>query len=121
MSESVPEGYVADHHAPDEFFVRCTECGRVSKTSDRMVAHDRAESHGLSCAQTGVTPVRELEDEDRATESGRERAMTDGGQPAPEHRAVDGGFECEECGATRSTPLGIARHRARHQQERGSR
>lgn len=29
----------------------------------------------------------------------------------PEHRAVEGGFECE-CGATRRTPLGIARHRA---------
>lgn len=27
-----------------------------------------------------------------------------------EYRAVDGGFECE-CGATRSTPLGMARHR----------
>jgi len=32
-------------------------------------------------------------------------------QHAPEHRAVDGGFECE-CGTTRQTPLGIARHRA---------
>jgi len=27
------------------------------------------------------------------------------------HEAVDGGFVCE-CGAERSTPLGIARHRA---------
>lgn len=27
------------------------------------------------------------------------------------HEAVDGGFECV-CGATRLTPLGIARHRA---------
>jgi len=30
---------------------------------------------------------------------------------APKHRAVDGGFECDDCGATRQTPLGISRHR----------
>lgn len=28
-----------------------------------------------------------------------------------EHQAVDGGFECQHCGATRQTPLGMARHR----------
>jgi hypothetical protein len=29
-----------------------------------------------------------------------------------EHEAVDGGFVCDRCGAERSTPLGIDRHRA---------
>lgn len=29
-----------------------------------------------------------------------------------EHEPVPGGFECERCGATRQTPLGMARHRA---------
>jgi len=33
--------------------------------------------------------------------------MTDG------HEAVPGGFECPRCGATRQTPLGMARHRER--------
>lgn len=28
-----------------------------------------------------------------------------------EHDAVPGGFECDKCGATRRTPLGIERHR----------
>jgi len=32
--------------------------------------------------------------------------MSDGHQP------VEGGFVCEECGATRQTPLGIERHRS---------
>jgi hypothetical protein len=29
-----------------------------------------------------------------------------------EHEAVPGGFKCQKCGTTRSTPLGIERHRA---------
>ncbi|MFC6785383.1 hypothetical protein [Halobaculum halobium] len=45
-----------------------------------------------------------------------EGAATDGGQP--EHGAVKGGFECE-CGATRQTPLGIARHRSNCRRTRG--
>lgn len=32
-----------------------------------------------------------------------------------EHEPADGGFECR-CGATRQTPLGIARHRATHRE-----
>jgi len=31
---------------------------------------------------------------------------------ASEHDAVTGGFVCQECGATRRTPLGIERHRS---------
>jgi len=39
---------------------------------------------------------------------GRE-VRADGGRP--EHQPVDGGFVCDECGAVRETPLGMARHR----------
>jgi len=33
------------------------------------------------------------------------------GPMSDNHREVNGGFVCDECGATRRTPLGIARHR----------
>ena len=46
---------------------------------------------------------------------GHGQLVTDGGievtRRDPAHEAVDGGFECARCGATRSTSLGIARHR----------
>lgn len=42
-------------------------------------------------------------------------------QSDPAHEAVEGGFECNRCGTTRETPLGIARHREFCRRQRGER
>ncbi|WP_121822852.1 hypothetical protein [Halostella salina] len=60
--------YVHDPEDPEKFLVRCTDCGEIGDFSDRGDAHSRAESHGLNCAPTGVTPVSS------------KRVVSDGGQ-----------------------------------------
>jgi hypothetical protein len=72
----------------------CTECGE--RVGD--------------CVLTDGVCLRCREDADSP------RLVTDGGNP--EHQAVEGGFECE-CGTTRQTPLGMARHRERCRRCRG--
>jgi len=57
----LPDGLEPDHHDPDSFSVRCTNCGHLDTFDARARAHRKANSHGLDCAPTGVTPVSEPE------------------------------------------------------------
>lgn len=59
--DAIPRGYVVDHDAPEEFVVRCTECGHLATVDDRGKAHRRADNHALYCSSTGVCPVRPLD------------------------------------------------------------
>ena len=67
--------YEHDPHDPGAFLVRCTECVDDPECvgeweySNRGDAHSKADSHGLNCAPTGVTPVSS------------KRVATDGSQP----------------------------------------
>ena len=56
-SGAVSRGSEVDHINPDEFVVRCTECGRIGRKDGRGRAHRLADNHALRCSQTGVTPV----------------------------------------------------------------
>ena len=56
-SGAIPRGWSVDHRTPSDFVVRCTACGRISIRDERATAHRQAQSHALSCSQTGVTPV----------------------------------------------------------------
>jgi hypothetical protein len=66
-ASELPDGLEPDHHDPDSFSVRCTNCGYLDTKESRARAHRKADNHGLNCAPTGVTPVSEL------------RVATDGG------------------------------------------
>ncbi|MCY4731141.1 hypothetical protein KY092_11305 [Natronomonas gomsonensis] len=66
MTRHIPGGYAPDHNTPSQFVVRCSDCGRVCIRDDRGDAHDRADSHALHCAQTGVTPISFIGDEEQA-------------------------------------------------------
>ncbi|SHG77491.1 hypothetical protein [Halobaculum gomorrense] len=80
----------------------CPKCGElVLFITTRGPDDHRATPCGC---RVGSYRLEEFEDAEESR-----RAIADGGRL--EHRAVDGGFECE-CGAKRRTPLGIARHRA---------
>ena len=57
MSDRSPRGYVVDHETPDEFVCRCTDCGVLKLHGTRAGAHSHADTHGLMCSPTGVTPV----------------------------------------------------------------
>jgi len=81
--------YVHDPVTPEKFLVRCTDCGEIADFSDRGDAHSRAETHGLNCAPTGVTPVSSKR---VATDGGVVEAERTGNRYAPE--TVD----CATCG-----------------------
>ncbi|WP_161973180.1 hypothetical protein [Halostella litorea] len=87
--------YVHDPHDPEAFLVRCTTCGEIDECSDRGDAHSKADTHGLNCSATGVTPVSS------------KRVATDGGRDlyACETPGCDGekevvtpdGYVCQSC------------------------
>jgi hypothetical protein len=63
MSRHIPGGWHPDHNTPSKFVVRCRDCGRLAVTDGRGPAHDRADSHALTCSQTGVTPISLIDDD----------------------------------------------------------
>jgi hypothetical protein len=71
MNRHVPGGWRPDHSTPEKFVIRCSDCGRLSLTEDRGDAHDRADSHALTCEQAGVTPISPLEEDDLDDEEER--------------------------------------------------
>ena len=76
-SGAVPRGSEVDHETPDEFVVRCTECGRIDRKDGRGGAHRLADNHALRCSQTGVTPVSSTGA--APTADAAETAVADGG------------------------------------------
>jgi hypothetical protein len=57
MPKGVPRGYTVDHENPDEFSVRCTNCGLLKLHNSHAGAHSHADNHGLACAPTAVKPL----------------------------------------------------------------
>jgi len=57
MPKGVPRGYAVDHESPDEFSVRCVDCGLLKLHGSRAGAHSHADNHGLACAPTAVKPL----------------------------------------------------------------
>jgi hypothetical protein len=89
-ASELPNGLEPDHHDPDSFSVRCTNCGHLDTKDSRARAHRKADNHGLNCAPTGVTPVSEL------------RVATDGGSDLEKLVSVASPMElvckgCNEC------------------------
>jgi hypothetical protein len=83
--DAIPHAWTVDHESPDEFVVRCTECGRESIKDDRGRAHRLADTHAVRCSPTGVTPVSQPDspsgDQAPEPEGDQPIVMTDGGTP----------------------------------------
>ncbi|SNZ12119.1 hypothetical protein SAMN06269185_1505 [Natronoarchaeum philippinense] len=97
MRKGVPRGYVVDHEDPDEFSVRCTDCGLLKLHSSRAGAHSHADNHGITCAPTAVKPLTRKSERpqpgDVATltyESIRSENPIDVGGPILDVNAFDG-------------------------------
>jgi len=60
-SSRIPNGWEHSPHSPDQFVLRCTECGILDRVDERAVAHDRANEHALDCDHSvGVTPIQQF-------------------------------------------------------------
>jgi hypothetical protein len=87
--------YVHDPHDPEAFLVRCTACGEIAECSDRGDAHSRADTHGLNCSATGVTPVSSKR---VATDGGRDPYGCDTPDCDGEKEVVTpDGYVCQSC------------------------
>ncbi|WP_162991407.1 hypothetical protein [Halostella salina] len=87
--------YVHDPHDPEAFLVRCTTCGEIDECSDRGDAHSRADTHGLNCSATGVTPVSSKR---VATDGGRDIYGCDTPDCDGEKEVVTpDGYVCQTC------------------------
>jgi len=87
-SGAVPSGWSVDHESPDQFVVRCTQCGRVSIKDDRGRAHRLADNHAIRCSPTGVTPVSRPDGPGGDREPEPDAAVTVTGFDAFEHDLV---------------------------------